>query len=110
MALAFSKNSFHVRLEFSQHVQRNKGLNGSGKPAAVNTVSSAITEEQVAHRKRHRYFLMLHSTGRGDVLQVHPRAFSGFFDKRKETIKVIVFQCFHLLFDALGFLLEVNGA
>ena len=85
-----------------------KGLNRTGKAAAVDAVSALACQEVFAHGQRQCHILMDLRSGRNDILQIHIRRMAALPDQLQEGIKVPLFQRSHLSGNTGIFLIEMD--
>ena len=93
-----------------QHIMGNKGLDGTGKAAAMDTVSAAAIQIMLAQGQGNSHILMLLVAGGNDVLQIHVGRIATLLNQLQELIEVACAQRCNLLGNAGIFLIEVDGA
>ena len=86
MAPACTQIRLYIGLETGQHIVGHKGLDGSGKAAAVNAAGSPPAQELLTQRQSKGQLLMVCVPGGGDVLQQHPGGPAGFSESHKREI------------------------
>ena len=108
MACTLSKHALNACLKSRQNFIGHKGLDRTGKSAAVDTASALTLQEMIAHRQSKRNILMRFISGRNHILQIHIGSVTAFLYQSQKSIEIPMLQRRNLLWNTVILLIEVN--